>query len=500
MSIYTPTHPEYLLACPHWKEARDCVAGEDAVKQNSTTYLPRPPGIDPDNYELYVRLASFYGATSQAVLGLLGTIIRKPAEVTVPDSIDLDHIGKEGESLQILIKDSLRQNLIVSRLGILVDAFEDGNPYVVFYLAEDILDWQDAYVPYLGRRVPVYVFLREVGSEIDYNTLDRKPALRFRMLYLENGVYHQQVYVPDDDSIDGFIKVKIRKQGESVIPKKSGGRVLNEIPFIFYNANSMTTSIEQPALMPLIKINMSHFRMSADLHWGLHWTALPTPVVSGIPSTEGTSNTPTKLPIGSTKAWCLEPPEARATMLEFTGAGIGSLAKEMDKKERQMAILGSRLLDDSQAANTDVAEAVRLRLAGDSAVLGSITMIASQVWTKVLQLYASWKLPGLSVSEINDIRVSVNMDFSARKMDPQELTMLTHSYISGAIPMAVYYWNLRRGEVIPSEMDFDDFKSQLQQESPLLQQLGLPPPSKSRKNLTKPQVDDEEIQDEASDA
>jgi hypothetical protein len=456
MTLKLPVHPTYTAAFQDWRECRDAVAGETAIKCKSQIYLPKPTGIEIGNqYEQYERGANWYGASGRAAVGLLGTIIRKPPQVVGVKREELKSLGSFGESLYTLTRDSIFQVLIVGREGIFVDAGEGTSPYIVLYRAEDIVHWDSQYLSEFGKRVATSVMLREIDTHFDLTELEYVETTRYRLLYLDaDGLYCQQMFVKLSDSSGP--DEQIEPTGDVIRPRMSGGRPLRYIPFYIQGTNSTKLDIEPPPLLDLVKVNISHYRVNADLHWGLHWSALPTPWISGAAETNA-DGTPTVVPVGSSKAWLI-PEAAKCGMLEFTGPGIASIAKELEKKERQMAVLGSRLLEEGKG-NTDVAEALKMRLAGDSATLGSIALTASEVWTAVLRTYMDWLKPGY---DVNSIQVRVNTDFNMRRMDSQEIIMLTTAFLEGAISFEQLHYNLQRGEIVPEELTAEEHWAQIQ--------------------------------------
>jgi hypothetical protein len=84
MSNYEFTHPEYDKRLPEWKQNRDAVAGEDAIKAGKATYLPNPTPTDKSaeansRYDNYVQRAVFTNASGRTVEGLvLNTCSKTP--------------------------------------------------------------------------------------------------------------------------------------------------------------------------------------------------------------------------------------------------------------------------------------------------------------------------------------------------------------------------------------------------------------------------------------
>jgi hypothetical protein len=84
-----------------------------------------------------------------------------------------------------------------------------------------------------------------------------------------------------------------------------------------------------------------HYRLRADYRRGMHFTALPTAWVSGFDKAA-------TLRIGSSTAWVTDTPGASAGFLEYTGQGLTTFERAMDRDEKLMAILGARLLESQK--------------------------------------------------------------------------------------------------------------------------------------------------------
>lgn len=345
MPVNSPRR-EYSSSFPKWQRARDCFEGSDAVKLGGVRYLPALDSHKRDGliaggekYEEYKLRALFFNAMGRTVEGLAGALFQVPPTIKAPLDImtQLEDVTMSGVvSAELFGLQTTRELLITGREGILVDVPRDAatpRPYWAGYRAEDILSWKVESTA--GQETLVRVVLREFPELQD----PKDPFIidsieQYRVLTTEpDGIYKQIVFrkLPSSEQ---FVSV------EEIIPTRRGD-ALRFIPFIFVNPFSVSAGIQKPPLDDLVHVNLSHYRTSADLEHGLHWTALPTPWVSGALATrEGEP-----LHIGSGVAWSLEK-EGRAGMLEYTGQGLGALEKAEERKRRMMAVLGARLLED----------------------------------------------------------------------------------------------------------------------------------------------------------
>jgi hypothetical protein len=83
--------------------------------------------------------------------------------------------------------------------------------------------------------------------------------------------------------------------------------------------------VDKLPLADIIAVNLDHYRLDADYKHGLHFTALPTAWVSGFDKA-------VTLRIGSSAAWVAETPGATAGFLEFTGQGLTTFERAMDRE------------------------------------------------------------------------------------------------------------------------------------------------------------------------
>jgi FAD/FMN-containing dehydrogenase len=154
--------------------------------------------------------------------------------------------------------------------------------------------------------------------------------------------------------------------------------------------------------------------------------------------------------IGSGTAWML-PAGAHPGLLEFNGQGLKHLENALVEKQELMVQLGARMLETQKRA-AETAEALRLRQAGDSAVLAIVADTASRGLQRALSWLVDWAgIPGAS-----GVRVKLNDDFFDTRMSPMELQALVKAWQEGAIGYTDLHANLVRGEVIDPDRTKDD--------------------------------------------
>lgn len=459
----TTKHPDYLTNTERWRRCRDVEDGEDAVKSRGEPYLPKLEGQEVKEYESYKARALFYNATSRTIQAVLGAVFRKKPVITPPN-----------ETFDKSVVNAYDEILKIGRFGILVDVpREGGDPYPVEYRGEQIINWHYATVG--DAKVLDLVVLEEVVTEFDHTTFSTKSVKQYRVLEL---VYPRMEFSElaveeeeDEESTERIYKMTLWRSVTdpstrreifeivSVAFPTMRGDVLGFIPFKIINTTNCDPDIEKPPLLDLIAVNLSHYRTSADLEHGRHFTALPTAWVAGFP-------TDTELRVGSGTAWVTDNVAAKAGFLEFTGQGLKALETAMEQKEHLMAVMGARLFESSKHG-VEAAETVRLRQSADTATAAQIANNISRAYSELYTWYLMFQLtPEAQVGE-----VVVNTDILDTAMDAGTMTSLVSAWQQGAISQDTMLYNLKKGEVLPPDRSEEQEKSLVDQDLARMQAL-----------------------------
>ena len=156
------------------------------------------------------------------------------------------------------------------------------------------------------------------------------------------------------------------------------------------------------------------------------------------------------LRIGSSTAWVTETTGTTAGYLEFTGHGLITFERAMDRDERLLAVLGSRLLEGQKKVG-ETAQAIELRQSGENSILGNIAVNVSASLTQVLRWAYWWNSTEDSPEDVtNDqVLIELNTDFSSKGMAAPEIQAVVAAWQAGAISRDTMTDLFRRGEVLP---------------------------------------------------
>ena len=462
-------HPDYSAKADQWARCRDTVAGRDALLAAGKKYLPMLKDMTEEDYKSYAMRASYVNFVWRTISALSGMIFRRPPVIDVAPSVEpyLDDVTMSGISFHILAQRATLEVLTTGRLGILVDYPQQSvegmtladaqklnlRPSMNVYPAESIINWRTGRVG--NQTVLTMVVLIEDHAEDDPdNPFKQKTETRYRVLDLFNNQYRVRVFRIDDKGEDEQV-------GADLFPLMNG-KPLDFIPFYFIGVDDTTPEVDDPPLNDLIDLNLDHYRLDADYKHGLHFTGLPTPVVSGYQK----QNENEKLYVGSSSAWVFPDPQAKATYLEYTGQGLSAIEKAKAADEQNMAILGARLLA-SEKKSTETAQAARIYRAGESSILSAISATISIGLTRALRTFSEW------AGVASECSIQLNSEFLPPEMTPQELTALVSAWQTGAISMQVLFDQLQKKEVIASDLTLEEMQAQIGSEGPRMPDMGV---------------------------
>lgn len=459
-------HQEYKEMLPKWERCRDALAGQDAVHAAGQKYLPKLTDQEPAEYEAYLQRTGFYPASGRTWQGLLGLVFRQSPQTEAPEAAMalVDDVTLAGNSAEAFAREILGEIETVGRYGVLVEyprvAQQPGSlaeassqnlrPYATGYKAESIINWRVERVRNVMR--PTLVVLSETHKTAGMFVTSHEEQLRVLMLL--DGQYVQQVWRKPEKSGDWTLL-------EQIVPLRDGAP-LNFIPFYPFGSEENSLTCQEPPLLDLVNVNLSHYRTTADLEHGAHFTGLPTPFIAGVQLGENE-----KIRIGSSSAIVSADPQAKASYLEFTGQGLSALEKLLDRKEAQMAAIGARMLMPEKAA-VEAAETVAMRHNGENSVLaGQANLISSGV-EAVLNFMRDWSgIPG-------EITFRISTDFLPARMGPQELDALVKSWQAGAISKRTLFSNLQMGEIVEPGKTFEEEEAEAAEDAPQLGTLTTP--------------------------
>jgi hypothetical protein len=454
-------HPDYGCMVHEWQTVEDVCAGPTVVKLRGIQYLPKLGGQTDEEYLAYKVRAVFFGVTKRTREALTGLLMRKPPLLSLPDKDTasqplLADVTMTGMSVEQWIKHVTTATVSTGRMVSVIDYAEETNrPYIATYRATDVLNWATSLV--MGRRVLSLLIVRETEEVLDGFRVDKRE--RYRSYRLVDGQVIYRTWTENDTT---------GHAGAQDMPMTRRGKALPRIPAVFHNACHLGPEIGEVPLFDIADINLSHYRTSADLETGRHIAGLPTPWATGVDDDKA------DLTLGTTKLLTCTSPEAKFGFLEFTGAGLGELTKAMEEKERQMAVLGARLLFDAKK-DAESFDTVKLRASSEGAALGNISGHLTVTISEALQWFYWWQGNQADPSEIEATAV-INKDFVDTALDAPALQAFVSAFQQNAMSFDTFFYQLQKGEVYPDGWDMEMEAAAIGQRPPATMPIPTTPP------------------------
>jgi len=412
----------YEKAVKKSSKVRDFATGEFAVKEKQEVYLPRLSGQNKTEYDAYLMRGFLIPAVEPTAQAISGAIMRKPPLFDPVGALsylveDMDGMNND---IELFIHTMITELLYAGSSGYLVEYTDKA--VVKQYTKESIINVSKDYI----------VLAQEYVVQNEKDRYEQETKMEYlELTYDENGNYIQNLW---REAKKGFQIV------DSVMPTNRG-EPLKEIPFVFSGALD-----EDPMLLHLADVNEDQYRLSTDQRHGLHWTALPTLFLFGDLRDE--NNQKKKIVVGAGSANHIDDTDAKAQLLEFTGAGLGALKSAIDDNVSTMASIGAKALV-SGGGGVKSAETSRIDASSETAVLSVLTNTIDNVMSKLLEIIAVWS--GAPVPEFK-----INRDFIDIKLDPQALLAYLQVFQSGGMSLDSFLNLLVKGELLPSNISAED--------------------------------------------
>ena len=421
-------HTQLAEALPAMALCANSYKGEPYV----SAYLPNPspsyedPLISSARFEAYKERANYYNVTRRTIQSLVGMVFSKYPMIDNADNFDKKEIAQTARRAVIEVLQKGRCGLladypinqgVVSKQQLNALGYQ---PKVKLYPAESVINWRTE-----NDKLTLVVIREKYVTEDDGFSL--KTAEQLIVLRLTDGVATSQI-VQQKDGAWVF--------GEVSPIKQSNGKAFSEIPFTFIGSENNDADVDDSPMFDLAKVNIAHYRNSADYEESIFIAGQPTLFVSGVTddwrdyydgvtvNAQGQEVTTQGNPItlGSRTAHLLG--EGSTAQLLQADANT-ALFEAMSHKEQQMVALGAKLIDTSTTNKT--ATEANSENATNTSVLSTIANNVSDAFSKALNYCC------LFTGDKPECVVTLNTNYQTNKMTAQERQQLIAEWQSGAI-------------------------------------------------------------------
>ena len=459
---------QHLLFQSHLEDCikmRTVFEGDKAIKKNAETYIPKNKGVDKADYDAIIQRSVFENFTEATAKGISGLIFAKEPTISLPASLELlkENIDMDDNTIVDLSQNIVNELMEVGRCGLLIDVPNidttgitkpqtdalNIRAFTKLYKSETIINWRYESINSVNKLT--LLVLHEVYEDwTDRFTSTLKN--RYRVYSLIDNVCYVEVYEQNDKVFENTMKMKL------VIVK---GSTLNYIPFIPLTYKDISIIPVKPPLMDIANINLNYYGVAVERRNVIHFVGNPFFMGKGINTRDDKGNALT-ITLGSSIAQIFQEPNADMKIVETQGTGLSFNESYLNDCKSTMAALGARLLVPE--ANAQISEnTMQMKTAGYRATIMQIANTASRAITQALKIIAEWE-----GQNPNDVKLELNTDYNLSEMDAQTITALVTAWQTGAIRQEDMFKKLQKGEIIESQISFDDFKSNLEVASPIL--------------------------------
>lgn len=449
---------DYQKALEKWNLTRRAANGVSF--KESREYIPRRTHEDEHQWQIRREKAIYTNYTGRTREGLKGAIFRLEPRIEVPDEMEFIKYNADGsgQSLTQVAKFAADEVILTGRFGMLADypSVEDGmtaeqirnlelQPHIATYTAESIINW---HVHVIGGKQKLAMLVLKEQKPVHYDEFTWEYEDQFRVLRLTEQGYSHQLYDKDGDPITDELYVK-----------DYSGNPFRHIPFYFIGSNNNLPSVDEPILYDIARINIGHFRNSADHENNLSVHGGGTLVISTDMSAEQfMSANPGGITVGENAGIILSE-GGKAELLQLSASS--AIREEMEHKEIMMAQIGAKIIR-RQAGAQMTAEEARIQATSENSMLDTLVGNINEAVENVLYDCARF----VSANE-PEIIFKLNSDFWQDDISPQEIMAMIQGHDAGVMPKVDIVRRLKDAGWIESELLPDEILAQIDEQSPL---------------------------------
>ena len=452
-------HNDYSSWLIIWERIRDGLAGQDAIKAKSTTYLPKLNGQMQADYDAYLKRARYINFPKRVLNIALGQLFRKNPVIEGIDEEYLDNINLAGRDFNYFSRMVAREVMIANRIGILVDYSEpQKRPYLTVYKAENIINWHVNIFDGVTKLSMIMLEgeIEQPKTDDPYQTeskkvwkelyLSRELQLTGNGLNLEKSINYGKYFTRDwEKSTDTKTgKSEFVEIGKSM--PVMDGKPFDYMPFFICTSDGIVTEISESAMLDLVDVNLGHFINSADYENMIHFTGCRTIIAKGWSEKKD-------FPQGG---FAVLPDTGDVYYLE--ASSDSALLEAMKRKEEQMAIIASSFIT-GKGRYVASAETATKTSQGEYATLADISNALSVCMKTIMSLFNEW------AGSDEGITVEFNTEFEEVTLDPQIAIAWSGLVTSGLMSWETFFYNMKSKNVYQTGRTIEEEEEAIAQDT-----------------------------------
>lgn len=435
---------EYGDMLPYWQKLDDLYKGENVVKSKGVKYLPPSSGMIIDGlgipnslgdkvYQAYKQRADYINHVKTGVDRYVGLCHQSAPTIQLPKEMEYlrDKATKDGQSLESLLRMINTEQVKLGRCGLFADLNTNAygsKPYIAFYNAFSIINWNDSDNPYgyTGLNMLVLHEVEHVCKNFSWSNEDR-----YRVCLLGDG----NVVQPTDRYQQGVFIGETFDKSKMFTPSYLG-TTLDEIPFVFVNSCDCLSKPDYPPLDDLANTSLGAYRLSADYKQALHMQGQDTLVIKGS-LLNVTENTPGNNRMNAQEqgirtgagAVLNVAADGNAEFIGVNGDGIPEMRTALENMLTRCEVKSGNLL--TNGSTFESGESLKTRLTAQTATLNQIALTGAFALQRILRIIAKW----IGANE-EEVVVQPNLEFSDFRSTGDDLVKVTTAIKLG-FPMSL---------------------------------------------------------------
>ena len=450
------------------QQNRDIRNGKESIHANKAIYFNKLDDQSDDQFKAMVEMAPVYVLYPRVVDGFVGTVFAKAPNMTEIEFDDkqkeynknIDMLGNSVDKYSENVVSQIMENGFCATMNDYSKDLE--RPFLRLVKPEQFIsfrsDSEEGYPQFTQ-----FIFKEDIekvdpSNEFDTLVYEQYTVLDFS-LNKENGDkknYRVRLYesVNEKDKKSGDASEVILKS--TSFPKKDGN-FFEKMPLTLHTGNSNNFTIGKSNLQDISDMNISVLQRVVDQVYMLHWTALPTPWITG--SDGNGKGDPDS--IGPSKIWYIDNPDSKVGMLEFSGNSARAHQDYIENLLFIMATTGAQILK-KEGVSRETATSVLVRTASQTSLVATMVDNSSNQLKEALTIQYEWS--GVTVS--SKFEYKLNKDFLKVDMEPNAQIALVKSWLDGAISHNTLFTKMKEGEIVHPNKTFEEEKAEIAKNPP----------------------------------
>jgi hypothetical protein len=454
----------YSDMASQWTLIDDLLGGTEAMQANAGTYLPKFEKETPKHYRARVANSTLFNAYGDTANNICSKPFSKPVTIQgkLPEPLNNieDDTDGQGKPLIQLARDIFRDFVNRGLSHILVDypltVNEEGKtpnlkqerdkgykPLFVHVRPEQLIGWR---VEKSASGLPELTQIRIKENQVEPDGE-----------WGEQNVSYIRVIRPTE-----WILYRKTEDEEEYTKSQEGKNSLGKVPLITGYANQTGFLTAEPPLKELAEVNLAHYRSDSDQRNILHYARVATLVVLGF--TEEEAN---KIALGPNQIISSTNENAKVEYAEHSGKAIEAGAKDIERLEERMMVLGlqpflrkignqtatGQSIDESRA-NSDI----QAWVLSEEEMIYQAYMLAAE-WIKT-------KLP-------EDFKVDIFNDFALLLRAIQDIEALIKIRQASEISRETFLREIKRRAILSETVEVKEEIERIEDEGPALGTIGM---------------------------